>query len=78
MLKDDRIYAKLWGREPVGLRMEISMPFVCKQCFLDICAFILDKGIIISDVAEGSFDCDTFIDFLCHDQVSSFASGRTF
>jgi hypothetical protein len=75
MSKDDRIYARLWGRGPVGSRVEISAPFVRKRRFSGLA---LDKGIIASRVVEGSFDRDTFIDFLRHDLVSSFASGRPF
>lgn len=78
MSKDDRIYGGLWGRGPVGSRVEISAPFVRQRRFSGICACALDKGIIASRVVEGSFDRDTFIDFLRHDLVSSFASGRPF
>jgi hypothetical protein len=58
--------------------MEICVPFVRKRHFSGICACALDQGIIVSHVIEGSFDRDTFIDFLCRDLVSSFASGRPF
>jgi hypothetical protein len=71
MSKDDRIYVRLWGRGPVGERVEVGVPFVRKRRFSGICACTLDKGMIASRVVEGSFDLETFIDFLRHDLVGS-------
>ncbi|KAJ7350836.1 hypothetical protein DFH08DRAFT_695743, partial [Mycena albidolilacea] len=31
MSKDNQIYARLWGREPMGGCVEVGAPFVCKQ-----------------------------------------------
>jgi transposase len=72
MSKDDRTYARLWGRSPVGERVEEYSPFVRKRRFSALCAMALDKGIIASRVVEGSFDRDTFVDFLRNDLVSLF------
>ncbi|KAF7350719.1 Transposase domain-containing protein [Mycena sanguinolenta] len=65
--KDDRTYARLWGRAPVGQRAEAYQPFVRKRRFTGIAALALDVGIIASRVIEGSSDRDTFIDFLRND-----------
>ncbi|KAJ7736646.1 hypothetical protein B0H16DRAFT_1254138, partial [Mycena metata] len=67
MSKDDRTYAILWGRAPVGERAEANIPFVRKRRFSAICALALDKGIIASRVVESSFDRDTFINYLRND-----------
>jgi transposase len=68
--KDDRTYARLWGRSPVGERVEEYSPFVRKRRFTGIAAMGLDKGIIAARVIEGSSDRDTFMDFLRNDLVS--------
>jgi hypothetical protein len=71
MLKDDRTYARLWGRAPVGQRVEVYQPFVRKRRFTGIAALALDVGIIASRVIEGSSDRDTYVDFLRNDLVGS-------
>jgi hypothetical protein len=69
MSKDDRTYARLWGRAPKGQRAEVFSPFVRKRRFTGIAALALDVGIIASRVIEGSADRETFIDFLQNDVV---------
>ncbi|KAJ7321603.1 hypothetical protein DFH08DRAFT_712759 [Mycena albidolilacea] len=69
MSKDDRTYARLWGRSPKGQRVEVYTPFVWKRRFTGIGALALDVGIIASRVIEGSADRETFIDFLRNDVV---------
>jgi transposase len=71
MSKDDRTYSRLWGRAPRGERAEANIPFVRKRRFPGICAMALDKGIIASRVVEGSFDRDTFINYLRNDLVGT-------
>jgi hypothetical protein len=71
MSKDDHTYSRLWGRAPRGKPAEANIPFVCKRRSSGICAMALDKGIIASRVVEGSFDRDTFIDYLRNDLVGT-------
>ncbi|KAG1875975.1 hypothetical protein C8R48DRAFT_768823 [Suillus tomentosus] len=65
--KDDRTYACLWGRAPVGQRVEQHDPFVRKRCLSMLAAMALDRGIIAARVLEGSFTHQTFYEFLCDD-----------
>ncbi|KAJ7100847.1 hypothetical protein B0H15DRAFT_739373, partial [Mycena belliarum] len=44
MSKDDRTYARLWGRSPAGERVESYAPFVRKRRYTTIGAMALDKG----------------------------------
>ncbi|KAH6869008.1 hypothetical protein BKA70DRAFT_1132082 [Coprinopsis sp. MPI-PUGE-AT-0042] len=44
--KDDRTYARLWGRSPRGRRSEESNPFDRKRRFSMCCALALDEGIL--------------------------------
>ncbi|KAJ7678319.1 hypothetical protein DFH06DRAFT_917350, partial [Mycena polygramma] len=67
--KDDRTYARMWGRSSKGRRVEVYQPFVRKRRFTGIAALALDVGIIASRVIEGSSDRETFIDFLRNDLV---------
>ncbi|KAK6993201.1 hypothetical protein R3P38DRAFT_2567237 [Favolaschia claudopus] len=69
MSKDDRTYARLWGRSPQGERTEVYYPFVRKRRFTGIGALALDVGMIASRVIEGSADRETFIEFLRDDVV---------
>jgi hypothetical protein len=69
MSKDDRTYAQLWGRSPVGKRVEQFYPFVRKRRYTSIAALVLDQGVIASRIIEGSSDRDTFIEFLRDDLV---------
>ncbi|KAJ7759080.1 hypothetical protein B0H16DRAFT_1254662, partial [Mycena metata] len=67
MSKDDRTYARLWGRAPVGDRVEEYSPFVRKRRYTAIAALALDEGIIAARVLDGSSDRETFVDFLRND-----------
>lgn len=67
--KDDRTYARLWGRAPVGRRAEQHAPFVRKRRYSMIVGLALDEGIIASRVLEGSFTHDTFLEYLRDDVV---------
>jgi transposase len=68
--KDDRTYTRLWGRAPVGRRVEQHAPFVRKRRYSMIAALALDEGIVASRVLEGSFTRDTFLEYLRDDVVS--------
>ncbi|KAE9397469.1 hypothetical protein BT96DRAFT_823381, partial [Gymnopus androsaceus JB14] len=70
--KDDRTYARLWGRAPRGQRVEVQSPFVRKRRLSMLAAMALDQGIIASMVVEGSFNHDLFVKFLCEDLVCSY------
>lgn len=67
--KDDRTYARLWGRSHVGCRVEQHDPFVRKRRYSMIAALALDEGIIAARVLEGSFRHDTFLEYLRDDVV---------
>lgn len=68
--KDDRTYARLWGRSRVGTRVQIRALFVQKRRFSMVAALALDEGIVAAKVVEGSFTHDTFIKYLRDDVVS--------
>ena len=70
--KDDRTYARLWGRSQAGLRVEKHNPFVRKHRLSMLSAMALDKGIIASRVVEGSFTHESFAAYLRDDLVSPF------
>jgi transposase len=72
--KDDRTYSRLWGRAEVGCRVEEHSPFVRKRRLSMISALALDEGIIASRVIEGSYTCETFLEYLRDDVVSCFGS----
>ena len=72
--KDDRTYTRLWGRAPVGARVEQHAPFVRKRRYSMLAALALDEGIIASRVLEGSFTNDTFLEYLRDDLVCRFLS----
>jgi transposase len=72
--KDDRTYTRLWGRAPVGERVEQHDPFVRKRRYSMLAGLALDEGIIASRVLEGSFTNDTFLEFLRDDLVRQFLS----
>ncbi|KAF5366057.1 hypothetical protein D9758_006607 [Tetrapyrgos nigripes] len=67
MSKDDRTYARLFGRGPVGARVENLVPFVQKRRLSLLAAVALDEGIIASQVIEGSYTHDEFLQFLEED-----------
>jgi transposase len=71
--KDDRTYARLWGRATVGERVEAHNPFVRKRRLSLVAAMALDEGIIASKVVEGSFHRDSFLEFLRDGVVSTLA-----
>jgi hypothetical protein len=72
--KDNRTYARLWGRAAAGVRVEKHNPFVRKRRLSMLAALAFDKGIIASRVVEGSFTHATFIEYLRDDLVSHFIS----
>ncbi|KAF6751579.1 hypothetical protein DFP72DRAFT_753482, partial [Ephemerocybe angulata] len=65
--KDDRTYARLWGRAARGHRAEESNPFVRKRRFSTCAAMALDEGIIAARVLEGSFTHDRFLEYIRDD-----------
>ncbi|RXW14516.1 hypothetical protein EST38_g11337 [Candolleomyces aberdarensis] len=65
--KDDRTYARLWGRSPVGERAEQHDPFVRKRRFSMCAAMALNEGIIASRVIKGSFTHNSFYEYLRDD-----------
>ena len=67
--KDDCTYTRLWGRAPVGRRVEQHDPFVRKRRYSMLAGLVLDEGIIASRVIEGSFTHDTFLEYLHNDLV---------
>jgi transposase len=73
--KDDRTYARLWGRAAEGQRVEKHDPFVRKRRLSMVAALALDEGIIASRVVEGSFTRKTFMEYLRDDVVSTQLSG---
>jgi len=66
--KDNHTYTHLWGRAPVGTRVEQHDPFVWRHRYSMIAALALDEGIVVARVLEGSFKHDTFYEYL-HDDV---------
>jgi transposase len=71
--KDNRTYARLWGRAEVGVRVEIHQPFVRKRRFSMLAGMALDQGIIAAQVVEGSFSWDLFLKYLRDDVVRYFS-----
>lgn len=69
--KDDRTYARLWGRAPLGGRVEKHDPFVRKRRLSMLAAMALDEGIIALRIVEGSFTRKTFMEYLRDDLVSA-------
>jgi hypothetical protein len=69
MLKDDRTYARMWGRAPAGVPIEKHDPFVHRRRFSTCAALALDKGIVALRVVEGLFDQQRFVEFLRDDVV---------
>ena len=69
--KDDRTYARLWGRAVLSGRVEKHNPFVRKRRLSMLAAMALDEGIIASRVVEGSFTRESFLEYLRDDLVSS-------
>jgi len=67
--KDDHTYTRLWGRAPIGKRVEQHDPFVRRCRYSMIAALALDEGIIASRVVEGSLRHDTFLEYLRDDVV---------
>ncbi|KAF8237529.1 hypothetical protein L208DRAFT_1246912, partial [Tricholoma matsutake] len=65
--KDDWTYAQLWGHSERGTHVEVSQPFVHKHCFSMLAGMVLDEGIVVAQVVEGSFNHDLFLTFLCKD-----------
>ena len=72
--KDDRTYARLWGRSEQGTRVEATQPFVRKRRFSMLATMALDEGIIAARVVEGSFTQDLFLEYLRDDLVRFFVS----
>lgn len=51
--KNDRVYARLWGRARSGERVECYAPFVRGRRVSMLAGLALDKGIIAAKVVEG-------------------------
>ncbi|KAF8969701.1 hypothetical protein BDZ97DRAFT_1632628, partial [Flammula alnicola] len=64
--KDNRTYARLWGRSEVGARVEASQPFVRKRRFSMLATMALDEA---AHVVEGSFTRELFLKYLRDDLV---------
>lgn len=67
--KNDRVYARMWGRAGAGEQVECYAPFVRGRWVSMLAALALDKGIIAAKVVEGSFTTESFMTFLRHDLV---------
>jgi transposase len=67
--KDDRTYARLWGRARRGRRAEQHNPFVRKRRLSMVAGMALDEGIVAARVVEGSFTKQTFMEYLRDDVV---------
>lgn len=67
--KNDRVYARLWGRSRVGERVECSEPFVRGRRVSMLAGMALDKGITAAKVIEGSYTTEEFMKFLREDLV---------
>ncbi|EIM79742.1 uncharacterized protein STEHIDRAFT_36670, partial [Stereum hirsutum FP-91666 SS1] len=67
--KNDRTYARLWGRAERGERVECYEPFVRGERVSMLAAMALDEGITAAKVVYGSFNAALFIDFLRRDLV---------
>jgi hypothetical protein len=67
--KDDQTYAHLWGQSRCGTHVEQHAPFVRKRCFSMVAAMALDEGIVVAKVIEGSFNRETFMEYLRDDVV---------
>lgn len=72
--KDDRTYARLWGRARKGERVEMHAPFVRKRRLSMVAGLALDEGIAAVRVLEGSYTRDTFLEFLREDVVRNLTS----
>ncbi|KAH9982057.1 hypothetical protein BGW80DRAFT_1161441 [Lactifluus volemus] len=70
--KDDCTYARLWGRSEKGTPVKVSQPFVRKRHFSMLAGMVLDEGIVVAQVIEGSFNWNLFLNFLREDLVSPF------
>jgi hypothetical protein len=68
--KDDRTYARHYGRAPLNERAQEEHEFVRHRRFSMCAAMALDCGIVAARVVEGSFDQKTFDQFIHHDTVS--------
>ncbi|KAI0038082.1 hypothetical protein FA95DRAFT_1464838, partial [Auriscalpium vulgare] len=67
VLKDDRTYARLWGRAPRRQWVQQHYPFVRKRRLLMVSTMALDEGIVASRVVEGSLTHDLFFEYLRDD-----------
>ncbi|TFY50469.1 hypothetical protein EVG20_g11499 [Dentipellis fragilis] len=65
--KDERTYARLWGQDRVGTRVEQHAPFVWGCQLSTLAAMALDEGVIAARVVEDSFTMALFMDFLRND-----------
>jgi transposase len=69
MSKDDRTYARPYGRSLRGLRAQEDQEFVRHTRFSLCAALALDEGIIAARVVKGSFNRDLFEDYILRDVV---------
>ncbi|KAF8988985.1 hypothetical protein BDZ89DRAFT_892139, partial [Hymenopellis radicata] len=62
--KDNRTYARMFGRSRVGRRAEMYQPFVRKIRYSMCAAMSVEDGIFSAKVVEGSFNRVKFIAYL--------------
>ncbi|KAF8834908.1 hypothetical protein BDN67DRAFT_876565, partial [Paxillus ammoniavirescens] len=65
--KDDRTYSRHWGCSQKGTHVHQHQPFVRKKWYSMVATLALDEGVIAAKVVEGSFNRETFIQFLQED-----------
>ena len=53
VLKDNHMYARLWGRSCIGTHVEHYAPLVCKCQFSMVAVLGLNEGIVAAKVVEG-------------------------
>ncbi|KAG2749003.1 hypothetical protein P692DRAFT_20654569, partial [Suillus brevipes Sb2] len=64
--KNDRTYARHYGRAPSGDRAQLTDVFVRGDRY-SLCAAMTVEGYIAAQVVEGSFDAQEFYDFVAED-----------
>ncbi|KAJ7067719.1 hypothetical protein B0H15DRAFT_750908, partial [Mycena belliarum] len=69
--KDDRTYARIFGRSEIGTRVECSQPFVRKRRLTGVAAMAVGKGILGARIVEGSLCRKTYVEFLRDSVVSA-------
>ena len=67
--KDQRIYARRYGRAPHGHRAELTDVFVRGDRY-SLCAALTLDGYIAARAIPGSYDADEFYSFIAEEVVS--------